>query len=53
MVADTPLTGTGSDFVGTWDFSIKFFPTAYNVGQGWTEYDAIEESAGEVLGTIP
>jgi len=53
VVADTPLTGTGSDFVGSWDFSIKFFPTAYNVGGGWTQYDAIEESAGEVLGTIP
>lgn len=54
VVADTPLTGAGSDFEGPWDFVAKYFPQAVNVnGFGWTGLSGLYEVAGQVLGTIP
>jgi hypothetical protein len=55
MVADTPLTGTGSDFYGTWDFiAPNLFLEAGDSGAGWYPFDGLNNnSAGEVLGTIP
>lgn len=55
VVADTPLTGTGSDFYGTWDFvAPNLFPMAGDHGAGWYAFDGLNNnSAGEVLGTIP
>jgi hypothetical protein len=55
VVADTPLSGAGSDFFGTWDFvSPGIFLAAGNHGEGWGAFDQIDsEAAGEVLGTIP
>ncbi len=54
VVADTPLTGTGSDFTGTWHFAAKNMGVwGNNDGSGWflTPVDGLP--AGEVLGTIP
>jgi hypothetical protein len=55
VVADTPLTGTGSDLNGAWDWVAKpTYPTAFDNGSGWQGFMALaEEPAGEVLGTIP
>lgn len=55
IVADTPLTGTGSDFYGTWDFvAPNLFLMAGDRGAGWSAFDGLNNnSAGEVLGTIP
>ena len=55
IVADTPLTGTGSDFYGTWDFvAPNLFLMAGDHGAGWSAFDGLNNnSAGEVLGTIP
>lgn len=55
IVADTPLTGTGSDFYGTWDFvAPNLFLMAGDRGTGWSAFDGLNNnSAGEVLGTIP
>ena len=55
VTADTPLTGTGSDFVGGWFWAPKpSYPLAHDKGSGWVGIDGSPgESAGEVLGTIP
>ena len=55
VTADTPTTGTGSDFSGNWEFVIATIPQAANVPPfGWYGYNVgPEEAAGEVLGTIP
>lgn len=55
VVADTPLTGTGSDFEGNWYSIAKpVIPMAYNFQeQGWKAANADSPPAGEVLGTIP
>jgi hypothetical protein len=55
VVADTPASGTGSDFYGTWDWVPKpLYPQAYSTGSGWIGYNSTNaEAAGEVLGTIP
>jgi hypothetical protein len=55
MVADTPLTGTGSDFYGTWDFiAPNLFLEAGDRGAGWYAFYGLNNtSAGELLGTIP
>jgi hypothetical protein len=55
VVANTPLTGAGSDFFGTWDFvAPNLFLMAGDVGAGWSAFDGLNNnSAGEVLGTIP
>jgi len=55
VTADTPATGTGSDFEGVWDWVPKpIYPQARNKGKGWVGFDGTPaESAGEVLGTTP
>jgi hypothetical protein len=55
VVADTPLSGIGSDFCGLWDFVARPpVPMAVNVGAGWgIDPTIVFELAGEVLGTIP
>jgi hypothetical protein len=53
VVADTPATGTGSDFEGEWDMVAKVVPIAFDVGDGWFTRDANDLPASEVLGTIP
>ena len=56
VVADTPLTGTGSDFVGVWNFIFPRIPpqASYLAGSGWSGFSGYTlEVAGEVLGTIP
>lgn len=55
VVADTPASGTGSDFYGVWDWVPKpLYPQAYNAGSGWIGYNSTHaEAAAEVLGTIP
>jgi hypothetical protein len=54
VVANTPLSGTGSDFYGGWDFVPLVIPQAADDGSGWYAIGGFtEEAAGEVLGTIP
>lgn len=55
VVADTPLSGTGSDLQGFWNAVVKpVIPIASNVGgSGWADVNADGLPAGEVLGTIP
>jgi hypothetical protein len=55
VVADTPPTGTGSDFFGVWDATYKpWIPMAVaGGGNGWSVTNADSLIAGEVLGTIP
>ncbi len=53
VVADTPLSGTGSDFAGAWDFISKEVWYGVSTGSGWLPFPGIWEPAGEVLGTIP
>ena len=53
VVADTPLTGTGSDFAGVWNHVAKDMPMSFNRGTGWHADTADNLPAGEVLGTIP
>jgi hypothetical protein len=55
VVADTPLSGTGSDFIGVWNLVAKpVFRVAFNSNEiGWFATDADLLPAGEVLGTVP
>ena len=56
VVADTPSTGTGSDFYGVWAFvsPSKSLVGADLGGGGWFSFGAaIQEPAGAVYGTIP
>jgi hypothetical protein len=53
VVADTPLTGAGSDSFGLWDFVIATIPVAATNGSVWELIDGDLRPAGEVLGTIP
>jgi hypothetical protein len=53
VVADTPLTGTGSDFLGVWQYVPKVVPMAVGDNNGWFPTTANDLPAGEVLGTIP
>ena len=56
VVADTPLTGTGSDFDGVWAFVpySKSLVGADDNSGGWFSFRAaIQEPAGAVYGTIP
>jgi len=55
LVADTPSSGTGSDFKGVWNW---IPPSAtMKVGlnhSGWTSFGAnIQEPAGGIFGTVP
>lgn len=49
VVADTPWTGTGSDFQGTWEQVLKPQPFAFGNG-AWSP---AANPAGAVYGTIP
>jgi hypothetical protein len=54
VVADTPLTGIGSDFDGSWDWIARpVILLAGNHGAGWYGFNGDALPAGEVLGTIP
>jgi hypothetical protein len=53
VVADTPLSGTGSDFFGVWNHVAKDIPMSFNRGSGWNKDTADNLPAGEVLGTVP
>ncbi|HKN16624.1 MAG TPA: choice-of-anchor R domain-containing protein [Candidatus Sulfotelmatobacter sp.] len=52
VVADTPLTGVGSDFRGVWNHVAKDIPVSFNRGSGWFADTADNLPAGEVLGTV-
>ena len=54
VTADTPAFGTGSDFVGGWNFIYKTLFFGGNQGSGWySAYGDEEEPAGAVYGTVP
>ena len=54
VVADTPLTGTGSDFNGSWYFAVQTTPPySVDLGTGWSFAPSLSELAGKVLGTTP
>jgi hypothetical protein len=54
VVADTPASGQGSDFVGTWDFESKVMTFGGTNGvNGWVAENGDTEPAGAVLGTVP
>jgi len=55
VVADTPTSGQGSDFLGEWAGAVSpVLPLAANTkGAGWVPFSGNGLSAGEVLGTIP
>lgn len=54
VVADTPATGTGSDFTGAWSLVSKIILYGTNDGvDGWFGVNSDELPAGEVMGTVP
>jgi hypothetical protein len=55
VVMDTPPTGTGSDFEGSWNNVAKIVPVAFTFQQGgaWNAISADDLPAAAVLGTIP
>jgi hypothetical protein len=54
VVANTPVSGQGSDFVGAWDFVFKVKTFASTNGiNGWAAENADTLPAGAVLGTVP
>lgn len=54
VVANTPASGQGSDFVGVWDWNYKVLTFAGSNGvNGWYSQIGDTWPAGEVLGTIP
>jgi len=55
VVADTPQTGRGSDFVGEWAGAVSPVLTlAANAAKtGWVAFNGNGLPAGEVLGTVP
>jgi len=54
VVADTPLSGTGSDFKGTWDFIFRTNLNALSSGGSFHAFNGPDtEAAGAVYGTIP
>jgi hypothetical protein len=57
VVAETPASGTGSNFLGLWDFIVqgKTPTTAFEFTDSgpWGAEPSLGEPAGEVLGTIP
>jgi hypothetical protein len=52
IVADTPTSGTGSDFEGVWDAAPKIIIGADVNAGGWFSFPA-NVPAGAVYGTIP
>jgi hypothetical protein len=53
VVANTPLSGTGSDFFGIWDIGVKDLPLAFEDNSMWFAVNGYNLPAVEVLGTIP
>ncbi len=55
VVADTPKSGQGSDFLGEWAGAVSpILMLAANVaGTGWVAFNGNGLPAGEVLGTVP
>jgi hypothetical protein len=54
VVADSPISGTGSDFSGGWDWVVApVIHVGINDGSGWSGINGNGRPAGEVLGTIP
>jgi hypothetical protein len=55
VVADTPKTGKGSDFLGEWAGAVSPVLTlAANAAQtGWVAFNGNGLPAGDVLGTVP
>lgn len=54
VVANTPTTGTGSDFEGVWDFIATTYLNSFDTGSGWNSFkEDAYEPAGAVYGTIP
>ena len=54
VVANAPATGTGSDFVGVWDWVSKIILFGGSNGvDGWVGENTDGLPAGEVMGTIP
>lgn len=55
IVADTPLSGTGSDVAGVWEWLGKpIYLQGYGGGTGWSGYDTTPaQAAAEVLSTVP
>ncbi len=54
VVADTPLTGQGSDFSGLWDWAaLPVISLATKYSGGWLATNGDARPAGAVLGTIP
>jgi hypothetical protein len=55
IVADTPPSGTGSDFEGLWDtVAVPVIPLAFNFdGFGWQQTNGNQLPAGAVFGSIP
>jgi hypothetical protein len=55
VVADTPASGEGSDFVGEWAGAVSpVLPLASNAsGTGWVTFNGNGFPAGDVQGTIP
>jgi hypothetical protein len=54
VVANTPVSGQGSDFVGAWNFNHRILPYAASNGvNGWFAENGNTWPAGAVLGTVP
>lgn len=53
VVADTPSSGTGSDFNGTWSWVTSKATAGGDQGSGWYSFQTVENPAGAVYGTIP
>ncbi|MFZ0320921.1 MAG: choice-of-anchor R domain-containing protein [Candidatus Sulfotelmatobacter sp.] len=54
IVANTPASGTGSDFYGLWDVVPQVVPEAdTSDGSTWIPRNANTQAAAQVLGTIP
>jgi len=54
IVADTPTSGTGSDFSGIWYFVPLKPLNSFNNGSGWSSFGGYEQDpVGRVWGTIP
>jgi hypothetical protein len=55
VVADTPLTGTGSDLFGAWEWvAVTPYQAAIVADGGWFSFNGFEENpAGAVFGTLP
>ena len=54
IVANTPTSGTGSDFAGIWYFVPLEPLNSFDSGSGWSSFGGYEQDpVGRVFGTIP